>query len=792
MRFFIRLAVLATMTFATAAFAAEGPIVLQAAHQTVLVDDFAAWLKDPDKTLTIDEAYARRAEFQKPQNGTLNFGLSTAAYWLRFEVENPSPLPRQWVFEASDTVMDYVEIHVPRPNGGWERKIAGDRVLPEAKELDPRKPSFLFTAPPHARQEVFVRYRIEPVGALNLTAHIHSPDQYEAGVRTESYFYGFFYGALAIMFLYNFFIWLSVRDASYLYYVTYQLVVGLFWLGMNGFGITYVWPEFQELGRHITVPLVGLSLVTANLFMQTFLRTRERHPRFHRFSHLIYALATANILLWALGLPMYAIPIAYFSTLTVLVFLFGGALSIHSGYRPARYYTLAWAMFIGGTCVYALKDIGLLPYNVFTNWSAQGGGLLEMALLSFALADRIKTLNDEKTAAQRETQEALARAKGELEREVAERTNELRQQKERAEQATQLKDNYVTLVSHDLRSPLASVLSMVRFLKTDINKPSVAETVPALLGKAHLSLEAMLHMIDQLLDISRLQSGAHELRLRYVAVHGLADAKIGLLSQMAADKNITIHNALPVDMRIVGDLHLIGEVIANLLSNAVKFTSAGGHVRLFAPSEIAAVIAVEDDGMGIAPALIPRLFTHAIKSMSHGTAGEKGSGLGLPYSMDIMRVHGGNITVEQKPSGGTIIFLSFPRTVRTVMVVDDQEIYRRIVRQMLSRFTSITIVEANDGRDALEQMGGHLPELVISDIQMPNMDGMELLASLREKTNGQHIPVLLMSAHFSSEGEFDAAKREKAEKLGVANFIAKPLIEADVLALVRKLLLVSE
>lgn len=502
------------MTCAPAAFAAEGPIVLQAAHQMVLVDDYAAWLKDPDKTLAIDEAYAKRGEFIKSRSGSLNFGLSTAAYWIRFEVENPSPLSRQWIFEASDTVMDYVEIYVRRPDGGWEQKIAGDRILPGAKELDPRKPSFLFTAPPQARQEVFVRYRIEPVGALNLTAHLHSPDQYERGVRTESYFYGIFYGALAIMCLYNFFIWLSVRDISYLHYVTYQVVVGLFWLGMNGFGITYVWPDFQELGRHITVPLVGLSLLTANLFMQTFLRTRERHPHFHRFSHLIYALAAANILLWAFGLRLYAIPVAYFSTLTVLVFLFGGALSIHSGYRPARYYTFAWAMFIGGTCVYALKDLGVLPYNAFTNWSAQGGGLVELALLSFALADRIKTLNEEKTAAQREMQETLGRAKEMLEREVAERTRELRQQKERAEKATQLKDNYVTLVSHDLRSPLASVLSMVRFFKTNITQEAAAETVPALLGKAQLSLEAMLHMIDQLLDISRLQSGAHELRLR--------------------------------------------------------------------------------------------------------------------------------------------------------------------------------------------------------------------------------------------------------------------------------------
>ncbi len=792
MRFFFRLAVLATMTCTTAAFAAEEPIVLQAARQKVLVDAQAAWLKDPDKTLTIDGAYAKRTEFNKSQNGTLNFGLSTAAFWLRFEVENPSPLPRQWVYEASDTVMDYVDIYVRRPDGGWEHKRAGDRVLPEAKELDPRKPSFLFTAPPRARQDVFVQYRIEPVGALNLTAHLLSPDRYDRDNRTELYFYGFFYGALAIMFLYNLFIWLAVRDISYFYYVAYQLMVGLFWLGMNGFGITYLWPEYQELGRHITVPLVGMSLVTANLFMQSFLRTSERHPRFHLFSHLLHALGAANILLWALGLPLYAIPLAYFSTFTVLVFLVGGLISMRSGYSPARYYTLAWTMFIGGTCVFAFKDIGMLPYNAFTNWSAQGGGLLEMTLLSFALADRIKTLNDEKTVAQRETQEALARAKIELEREVAERTNELRQQKERAEQATVLKDNYVTLVSHDLRSPLASLLSMVRFLNMEIGKPSLTETVPMLLGKAQLSLEAMLHMIDQLLDISRLQSGGHELRLRYVAVRELADAKISLLAQMAADKNIAIRNDLPADMRIVGDLHLVGEVIANILSNAVKFTPQGGHVRVFAPPERTAVIAIEDDGVGIDAAMMPRLFTHELKTTSLGTAGEKGSGLGLPYCLDIMRVHGGNIAMEQKTSGGTVFTLGFPWPKRTVMIVDDQEVYRRIVRHILARFNGISVVEAVDGGDALKQMGGTPPDLIITDLQMPNMNGMELLAALREIANCRNVPVVLMSAHLSSEDGFDAASREKAESMGVAGFIPKPVIESDFIASIRKILPVPE
>ncbi len=790
MRFFFRVALF--LAYAAVAAAAEGPIQLEAAGQTVLVDQSAAWLKDSSGSLTIEGAYARRAEFKKSQNSSLNFGLSTVPFWLYFEVENPSPLPRQWVYEASDTVMDYVDIYVRRPDGGWEHKRAGDRVLPAAKELDPRKPSFLFAAPPVTRQEVFVQYRMEPVGAQNLTAHIYSPDRFEQGSRTEMYFYGIFYGALIIMFLYNFFIWLSVRDISYLYYVAYQLVVGLFWLGMNGFGITYVWPEFQELGRHITVPLVGLSLVTANLFMQSFLRTREHHPGFHRFSHLVHALGAANILLWLLGWPLYAIPLAYFSTLTVLVFLVGGVLAMRKGYGPARYYTLAWTMFIGGTCVYALKDMGVLPYNAFTNWSAQGGGLVEMALLSFALADRIKTLNDEKTAAEQEVQTALTRAKEELARKVAERTGELQRQMERAEQATALKDNYVTLVSHDLRSPLASLLSMIRFLKMGINTPAVAETVPELLDKAHLSLEAMLHMIDQLLDINRLQSGAHELRLRYVAVRELAGAKTSLLSHAASDKRITVHNDLPNDMRIVGDYHLIGEVIANVISNAVKFTPVGGHVRIFAPAGSGRVIAVDDNGVGIAPELIPRLFAHEIKAMSCGTAGEKGSGLGLPYCMDIMRVHGGNISMEQKASGGTVFFISFPRLAYTVMVVDDQETYRGIVRKMLSRFRSVTVIEALDGRDALEQMKGHCPDLIITGTQMPNMTGMDMLASLRNKTGYQNVPVLLMNSPLASGQGLDAENRAKAEELEVAGFIAKPIVEGDFIALVGKLLPLSE
>ncbi len=244
----------------------------------------------------------------------------------------------------------------------------------------------------------------------------------------------------------------------------------------------------------------------------------------------------------------------------------------------------------------------------------------------------------------------LARARREVEA-------ELRKAKEDAENATKLKDKFLSLVSHDLKGPLGAVRGFLMLMRDDLALREQQEMVK-FIDMSVESSDRMIKMISELLSVSRFKTGKIVPRLKPLSVRKLAETELKLLAPLAAGKNVQLLNEIPEGLELCADPDLLAEVIQNLISNAIKFSKKGGTVRVMNSGQ--GVITVGDDGMGISPERREKLFRYEELTSTFGTAGEPGTGLGLPLSYDLVKAHGGELSVESTLGKGSKFSVRLP------------------------------------------------------------------------------------------------------------------------------------
>jgi len=263
--------------------------------------------------------------------------------------------------------------------------------------------------------------------------------------------------------------------------------------------------------------------------------------------------------------------------------------------------------------------------------------------------------------------------------------------KERAEEATRLKDQFVSIVAHDLRSPFASIMGLLSLLRSDL-KGGLGEKQRGMLDTAISSGEQLRVMIDEMLDVSRLQTGKVRPEPRFIDASTVALSAIGSLAYIAHEKNVELVNNVPYGSRMLADPVLYGEVIQNLLSNAIKFSDKGGAVTVRIPDGNPTTLAVIDEGPGVKEEFLADLFKHEVKTTSPGPAGEQGTGLGLPYSHDIMTAHGGRLWLETEEGKGSVFYASLPYVRPRVLVAVGEDHARYMIGKILDSLdVSITV-----------------------------------------------------------------------------------------------------
>ena len=377
-----------------------------------------------------------------------------------------------------------------------------------------------------------------------------------------------------------------------------------------------------------------------------------------------------------------------------------------------------------------------------------------------------------------------------------------------AEAANRMKDEFLAMLSHELRTPLSAILGWVQLLKMgDRSESDVATGIDVIDRNAR----AQAKIIESLLDVSRIISGKLQLEMRPESVEEIVNAAISTIKPESEAKHMTVESAFDAELPIIeADATRLQQIVWNLLSNAVKFTPNGGRVAVAARNLGEVVeISVTDSGEGIAEEFLPHVFDRFRQADASTTRRHGGLGLGLAIVRQLVEMHGGEVAVTSAGRGrGSTFSVRLPiktpatrseATVQTngseasavvesdrclsgirLLVVDDEPDARDIVEELLAR-RGAEVVSAGSAAEAIEILEHFSPNVLISDIGMPEQDGYVLLRQVRERFSATEMPAVALTAYARPED------RQMAFGAGFQVHLTKPIDAAELIAVVFRL-----
>lgn len=353
--------------------------------------------------------------------------------------------------------------------------------------------------------------------------------------------------------------------------------------------------------------------------------------------------------------------------------------------------------------------------------------------------------------------------------------------KDKLIEINKMKDRFLSIVSHDLRSPFTSLLGFSEIL---INEPNLPFDERAeYLKYIYDASKTQLQLINHLLEWSKLQTGKIVLEPKRINAKGLISNCISVLTGAAMRKNIEIKSDVSPDIFIFADERLLTQAITNLISNSIKFTGDEKKIYVSANEfkEGMNEIVVRDEGRGISDEDQDKIFRIDKKFSLEGTNGEKGSGLGLALVKEIIEKHGGDIWFYSKLDEGSEFHITVPEAKNVVVLVEDDVTLRQLYKKMISNLISnFKVVEAENGYEAMSIILNQSPSLVITDHDMPLMNGIQLVEAMRKKDSNKNVPVIVISAKLNDQ------VLKRYGELNVNKFIPKPFKQSELIKCIKE------
>ncbi len=758
-------------------------LVLSSQHHLYRLGKYVDILEDKNEQFTINDVTSLplAGRFMKSGVDIPNLGVSKSAFWLRFTIKAPEAIAPQdgeegfasWILDFDRPPTESLILFTPDANR------PGRYIF--------RKPVYRpngFDLPIVPGQTTTFYIRIKSHGAsLFIPIKLFTSDVHRKKNNTQMLIYGVYFGTILTILFYNLFLFISLRDQSYLWYILHMAFIGLYFMLINldTSGYAQIGPSGFSDGFRFRMGILSIAACGIVLFTRNFLLTRQNAPR------VDYALLVLLAICISLFLVNFFISPSVTNFGFIMVGIFSPALLIcigiirlRQGFRPARFFLISEVVYVSGIFIFALTLQGVLPFTVMGFHAMQIGSGLEAILLSLALADRIQVLRD---------------------------------QKQTAEAATAAKSKFLAGMSHEIRTPMNAIIGMADLLSESPLNSEQQKYVRIFRNAG----ENLLDIINDILDLSKVEAGLIELEQIPFDLAELVLNANDIMTFKADEKGLELNTdiAAEVPVYLLGDPVRLRQILINLMGNAVKFTHAGNITLTVAcysdintsseRDSVELVFHIKDSGIGIPADKQADIFESFTQADTSTTRNYGGSGLGLNICKQLTEMMAGDIWVESEPGqGSTFSFTArfdinpTPPTKQqpepalpektvslsamNILLVEDAEENQFIIKAYLKEQPHVITI-AENGQEAVEQFMAKPFDLVLMDIQMPVMDGYDATRAIRKwevEASRTATPILALTAHAL------AADLQKCIYAGCNDYLSKPIKKADLLTAIAK------
>lgn len=658
-----------------------------------------------EKEIDVPEVLNKIDSFAENDCKNFNFGINNQVVWIKINPEEFSAFSSPLLVLNSASI-DFVYLYPVSGSTIGQEQVSGRMTGIENRYFQSHKIVFKLTEEEIAAD--FLLLKIENTDKKIFTAYVTEDVEFKDIIDFENILFGLLTGVFVGLFFYNLFLYFSVKDKIYLVYVLHTALVWFAQASILGFTQVLIWPEWDWMNSRSIVIFSSLVSIVGIWFLRIFLLTRhyvEKLDKGFYFIFFVYGFILTNAFLFSITISYQVLLVT--QSIVVLYVLFVASVTLKLGYRPARYYLLAWSIFMIGIFLFVFSEMGIIPTNNLTAYIMPLGSALEVVLLSFALADKINILKKEKEEEQaeklkilNENEQLIKEQNSMLERKVRVRTDELEHalrtlqntQSQLVNQEKMASLGQLTAgIAHEINNPINFVSSNITPLKRDIKdimeviefyrscgerEFSESTKKEARQLEADLELDYVLDEVDQLLKGMddgakrtveivkglRIFSRVDEQDIKKVDIHD------GINSTL-----ILLNSTIPGKIRIVrefGELPLveclagkINQVFMNILNNAVH--ALGDHLDKILDPKITVrtksfadhvVVEIEDNGPGMPEKVKQRIFEPFFTTKAVG----KGTGLGLSIVYSIIENHKGTLEVVTEEGQGTTFIISLP------------------------------------------------------------------------------------------------------------------------------------
>ncbi len=632
------------------------------------------------QAVTID-AIIKDSTFKSNTNEHILLGGSKPKnIWIKFSVENKDI--NQSYLELMFPLIDKATLYTVDNDKIIDVQKSGQNTPLETRALHTNNITFNLKKSESTTITYFLNVNAKWI--CNIKPRIGT---YKSILKTSHYhdlLHGIFYGVILVLVLYNFFIYLKLKDIVYVLYSLYLFCVSAFIVRHEGLTVEFIFNKNPSLNDY-TLILPSLAGIFGMFFTVNFLNTKKELPSIHKALKIILSFYSLSLMAAFAGYFELSLLSAHLiMPVSTTVIVIAAVIIWKRGNTTAKYYLMGWASLTIGISIFLLENSGLIPHSIFTEYALHVGIASEAIILSYAIAHRFGLIKEEQEKMQIEmiqmfklSQNLVSEQNRILEQKVEERTKELQaaleevnyKEEKLQEYATQLENSnkelteFAHIASHDLKAPLRSIMSFAQLFERR-NKAKFDDTDREYFNFIKSSANQSARLIEDLLNYSKIDKNLGK-PVDVDINNCLLVAEMNMQSLIREKNAQIIYENLPI---LRGHSSLITQLFQNLINNGIKYNTSEQptiKINLQHNERQECVFSIKDNGIGIAPENYENIF--AMFRRLHTQSEFDGTGIGLAFCMRIVETYGGKIWLESTLGEGTTFYFTLPKAKRLAL-----------------------------------------------------------------------------------------------------------------------------